>query len=245
MRIHVAFIPSDIDQAFDIHVGCVVIDMLRFTTTATQAIASGALAIHVAEDIETAQHRARACSSGQRPLLCGERDCHLIPGFDLGNSPYEFTPERVAGRELVFTTTNGTRAVQPTIGASVCLLASLVNLSAVVSRIVEIGLEDWWLICSGTNGKIAAEDVIAAGAVADRLGEIFGDHAELSQQAKIASIIWHLVQGDWFDLPKALQRFDGGLQLSGAGYLSDIDFACRIDTHTAVPTRPHGQSHFQ
>src|SRR5687768_921025 len=93
----------------------VVIDTLRFTSTACVALSVGARAIRVVSDIEEAR-RARA-GLPDRASLCGERGCVKIPGFEFGNSPLEYTQTNVAGRELIFSTTNGTVAVEAALPA--------------------------------------------------------------------------------------------------------------------------------
>ena len=110
---------------------------------------------------------------GSRPkvesgiILGGERGGLPIPGFDLGNSPAEYTRERVAGKTVVFTTTNGTRAMQRCKQASRVLLGAFVNFSAVCRELG--GVEQVVLVCAGTDGHVTREDTLFAGAVVDDL----------------------------------------------------------------------------
>ncbi len=142
----------------------IVIDTLRFTSTACVALSAGARSISVAAEVEAARQLGNLL--GPDALLCGERHCHRIEGFQLGNSPLEYTSERVKDRDLVFSTTNGTLAVAAAAGAQRILLASLLNRSAVVERIQQLQPEKVWILCAGTDGQIAAEDVLTAGAIA-------------------------------------------------------------------------------
>ena len=87
----------------------VVIDVLRASTTLIQALASGATAVYPVAEVDEARELAEAFR-GERVLLGGERGGRPIPGFDLGNSPCEYTPEVCRGARVIFTTTNGTRA---------------------------------------------------------------------------------------------------------------------------------------
>jgi 2-phosphosulfolactate phosphatase len=114
----------------------VVIDTLRFTSTACVALQAGADSICVAAEVDAA--RSMKADLGISTLLCGERHCHRIEGFQLGNSPLEYTSEVVAEHALVFSTTNGTRAVEAAKGAQQILLASLLNRAAIVD----------WICCS-------------------------------------------------------------------------------------------------
>src|SRR3954447_24007137 len=103
----------------------VVVDVLRATTTIVHALAAGARAVVPCLEVEEARQRAANLPAGSA-VLGGERQGLRIEGFDLGNSPTEYTPERVAGKTVVFTTTNGTRAMLHARGARRVVLGSLV-----------------------------------------------------------------------------------------------------------------------
>ena len=136
----------------------VVIDVLRATTTLTVARAHGALAVIPAGTIAEARAFAAA-----RPgaLLCGERDGRLVAGFDLGNSPFEYTRTRVAGKTLVFASTNGSQALRLAAGAKHVWIGAFVNATAVLERVA--GETDVVLIASGKLGEPAGEDLACAG----------------------------------------------------------------------------------
>jgi 2-phosphosulfolactate phosphatase len=138
----------------------VVIDVLRATTTLTVALANGARAVHAIESPEAARARA-AREPGA--LLCGERGGRILPGFDLGNSPFEYTPERVGGRTLLFASTNGSAAMARAAGARRTLLAAFVNATAVLERLRG---GDVVLVCAGKLGRFALEDAACAGYLA-------------------------------------------------------------------------------
>ena len=144
-----------------------VIDVLRATTTIVHALAAGARAIIPCGDVETAVTRAAVLPDSER-VLGGERQGVLIEGFDLDNSPLKYTQERVANRTVVFTTTNGTRALEMCLSADRILIAAFVNLSAVIR---ELAADDRpvHLVCAGNRGEESAEDVLCAGAIADGL----------------------------------------------------------------------------
>ena len=144
----------------------VVIDVLRATTTITAALAAGAREVIPCLEVDDARREAAILPPGQA-VLGGERGGLKIDGFDLGNSPSDYTPARVGHKSLVFTTTNGTRAMLHARAADEIWLAALVNLSAVVGRCAERKRID--LLCAGTGGKITREDVLLAGAIVARL----------------------------------------------------------------------------
>ncbi len=144
----------------------VVIDVLRASTVIVHALAAGACEVIPCLEIEDAPQVAARLPQGQA-ILGGERGGLPIAGFDLGNSPGEYTAERVSGKTVVFTTTNGTRAMQQCRQAKRVLIGALVNASAVVAA---LSADDHvHLLCAGTRGEITREDVLVAGLLADRL----------------------------------------------------------------------------
>ncbi|MCA9190205.1 MAG: 2-phosphosulfolactate phosphatase [Planctomycetales bacterium] len=213
----------------------VVIDTFRFTTTATKALASGAASVLVAKDIEQA-HCLYEVLGKPRPLLCGERHCNKIEGFDLGNSPLEFTKDQVAQRTLIFTTTNGTRAVQACANADSIFLGCLRNRSSLCQLLNLENDLDIHIVCAGTDGNIALEDSITAGAIVKQLVsqyEIGSDATNLSLQAWLA-ISSTLESGDAFHIPLPLLQAQGGHNLVAQGYERDIEYAIELDVEPAV-----------
>lgn len=142
----------------------VVIDVLRAATTVATALANGARAVIPFETIEETVMRAKAYARGE-VLLAGERRMVRPESFDLGNSPLEYTPDVVAGRTILYSTTNGTAALTATHGARHCFFAAFVNAAATVAgvrRAVQDGA-DVTVICSGHEKHLALEDVVCAG----------------------------------------------------------------------------------
>ncbi|MGD0208887.1 MAG: 2-phosphosulfolactate phosphatase [Verrucomicrobiota bacterium] len=152
---------------------CVVFDVLRATSTFVTALHHGAKAIVPVSEI------AEALALRQKQpdvLLGGERDGVRIRAtqtggidFDLGNSPREYTPEKVRGKMIVSTTTNGTRALRACTGAQTVLAASFLNLTATAQFIRQLQPAQIVLVCAGTRENIATEDVLAAGALCELL----------------------------------------------------------------------------
>lgn len=149
---------------------CVVFDVLRATSTFVTALQNGAREIIPVSEIPEAIQFKK-----QRPevLLGGERQGVRISAggvdFDLGNSPREYTPEKVRGKTIVSTTTNGTRALRACAGAKVILAASFLNLNATAEFLRQHRFESVLLVCAGTGENPADEDIIAAGALVDAL----------------------------------------------------------------------------
>lgn len=140
----------------------VVVDLVRASTTICHALAAGARDVvpfvEVAETLHAAAlyHRADV-------LLGGERGGERIEGFDLGNSPQEYTPEVVFGRRILFTTTNGTRALRHAHLGNRVVIGAVVNLAAVVASVSKSENVD--ILCAGTAGHVTREDILAAGAI--------------------------------------------------------------------------------
>jgi len=148
---------------------CVVFDILRATSTIATALHNGAREVLVVSEIA----EALALRAG-RPslLLAGEREGQRIPAsltgsidFDLGNSPREFTRERVRDRSIVITTTNGTRAINSCRWASTILTASFLNLTATAGLLRASEPERIRLVCAGTGDDFSFEDTLGAGAL--------------------------------------------------------------------------------
>jgi 2-phosphosulfolactate phosphatase len=179
---------------------------------------------------------------GDGPLLGGERGGVQIPGFDLGNSPEEYTRERVAGRTIVFTTTNGTQAMMACRAAHRVLLGAFVNLSAVCHELSRsIAAEPQrsiGLLCAGTRGEVTREDALLAGAIVDELSRQFPAQLETNDQADLAGDAWRsaverMHSGE--PLAEILRHSRGGRNLLELGQERDIEIAAHIDRLDAVP----------
>jgi 2-phosphosulfolactate phosphatase len=169
VRVDVVFTP---DEAGAAPTG-IVIDVIRATSTICQALASGYERVFCAAEMEEARALREAFGEG---VLGGESKAVRIPGFDLGNSPREYVEP--AGRTLILSTTNGTRAVVAT--AQRCervLVASLLNVSAVVEAARDAG-ENALVVCAGVQGTLALDDAFVAGRIVELLGWERTDAAE-------------------------------------------------------------------
>jgi 2-phosphosulfolactate phosphatase len=168
---------------------CVVFDVLRATSTFVTALHNGAKAIIPVSEIS----EALAIKKKQPDvLLGGERNGVRISAegidFDLGNSPREHTPEKIRGKTIVSTTTNGTRALRACVGAKTILAASFLNLKATTEFLQQKNFENILLVCAGTRENPADEDIIVAGAFCeilsgDKTVGIIADSAQIALHA--------------------------------------------------------------
>lgn len=209
---------------------CIVFDVLRATSTILTALSNGATAILPVRTIE----EALSCH-GRDPsvMLAGERGgvriTQAVSGgaaFDFGNSPREFLRDRVEGRRIVMTTTNGTRAIKACEKASRVFVGALLNRAALVRRIRLLKPARLLLVCSGTGEEIAMEDVLGAGALAYALqadaGTCVGDGWRVAA---------NLYTSSKPDLLGALTATKNGLRLAGMPSLApDLEVCSAIDS---------------
>ncbi len=167
MQLDVLFTRRDLEAACPSLEGatCVVIDVLRASTTIIQALSSGAGPIYIAGSPEEAfELRERI---GRSVMLCGERNGLIIPGFDLGNSPLEYTEAAVSGKTLIFASTNGSKTLLACAGADEVLIGGFTNLYSLLD---EVRLsERLFLVCSGKLERFSIEDAVCAGMIIDQL----------------------------------------------------------------------------
>nr|WP_211176283.1 2-phosphosulfolactate phosphatase family protein [Brasilonema sp. UFV-L1] len=187
----------------------IAVDVLRATTTMATVLAVGGEAVQVFSDLEQLMAVSEKYSP-QKRLRAGERGGSKVPGFDLGNSPLDCTPELVKGRRLFISTTNGTRALQRIQDAKVVLAAAFVNRATVVRYVLEKQPETVWIVGSGWEGSFSLEDTACAGAIAHSIlqqtnlppdeqagnDEVFGAIALYSQwQDNLLGLFHHASHG--------------------------------------------------
>ncbi len=221
----------------------VVIDLLRASSTICVALANGAKQVIPCLEVDEARQIAeRLRQTGDTPLLGGERNAVRIEGFDLGNSPSEYMTN-VAGRTVVFTTTNGTKAMNRCHQAERVLIGCFLNVAELAEEIENFS-GPCHLICAGTKGKITREDVLAAGAIAERLfEEETVDEARQNDQARIAVAAWRDAMRRAFGdvdrerqvLAETLRDTQGGRNLIAAKLEQDIVDCAQLDSLSVVP----------
>ena len=222
VRVDVVLLPKHLEPRHLDGRTVVVFDVLRATTTMAAALSGGVEEIRVFGSLDDAA-RAAAAHRGAR-ILCGEENCLPPAGFDLGNSPGAFRHELHAGRTAYMSTTNGTRAIVAARAAANIFTGAIVNASA-VARAVSAAGADVTLLCAGTGGAVAMEDVIGAGAVMAALAR----NSPISPESDTALIARRLYEAVAHDLRAALTESLGGRNVIAAGLLEDIDFAARLD----------------
>ncbi len=205
---------------------CVVFDILRATTSMVTALAAGAESIipvaNIPEALAIRDERPEVLLAGERNGLRIRADQTGSIDFDLGNSPREFTPDRVQNRTIVMTTTNGTRALRACQNARSVLVSSFLNLRATTNWLREANPSHLVLVCGGTYEEPALEDTLAAGAVCERIWPQFaGGH--ISDSAEIARRLYPLLQGNLLD---AMKHARNGRRLLAHPELKDDVWLC-------------------
>lgn len=216
------------------HRSVVVIDVLRASTTIIHALVNGASQVIPCETIEQAQAAAEKYPASER-LLGGERGGVQIEGFDLGNSPFSYSADVVSGKTVIFTTTNGTYALQKCGQAEEVLIGSFANLSAIVAQLLA-AQRSIHLLCAGTNREMTAEDILYAGAVVHNLLELqpekFACHGV---QAQLALDFYGTRGRDHELFSRTMKESLGGQNLISLGMERDIERAMEIDLYDLVP----------
>lgn len=209
----------------------VVIDVVRATTVIVEALAAGVRAIYPTVSMEEAIRLAQTMGR-EDTLLCGERRGLKIEGFDLGNSPSEFTPERVDGCRLVMSTTNGTRALWAAQNATRVVIAAFTNLTAVAKSVA--GASEVVLVCAGKEGGFALDDALCAG----HLVQALITHQPKGREAPVlddASRAVHALASHFVPDVSFLEASAAGAALLEVGLGADLAACARLDLHEIVP----------
>ena len=215
---------------------CVVFDVLRATSSIVTALGNGASAVipvaEISEALEIRRARPAVLLGGERGGLKIGADQTGGIAFDLGNSPAEYTRDVVAGRTIVVTTTNGTRALRACVGARSIVVACFLNLSAAAEFVVRQGPEHVLLVCAGTGDGVSLEDVIAAGAFCDQVCSAMTG-CEVSDSAEVTRRAYRQSKDD---LPAAVRSSRNARRLlANAALRDDVALCLRRDCYSGVP----------
>jgi 2-phosphosulfolactate phosphatase len=215
----------------------VVIDVLRASTTIVTALAHGAARVRPVLTVE----EARALAAGAGVLLGGERGGLKIDGFDLGNSPREYSRDRVGGRSIVITTTNGTAALAACREAHAVLVGAVVNAAAVAAAVRRLATTssttDVHLVCAGTDGSPSGEDLLGAGAILAAAAPAGPDDV-LDASARAARDAFRRVAAaadPRAALVAEFHRAPGGANLVALGMEADLAACAARDSVGTVP----------
>ncbi|GAC1391310.1 MAG: 2-phosphosulfolactate phosphatase [Ktedonobacteraceae bacterium] len=230
MQLRIFFNPVDMSvvesSTNDIYI---VLDVIRATTTLATVFDSGATRVYAANSLEQARDAAKLFP---HRLLCGERNVQPVPGFDYGNSPAQFAQIDLTGRELILTTTNGTRAFYACPTSSTRLAGSFYNAYAVTARALTLAQEkgsNVVVVCAAEANFFALDDAVCAGYLAFELQRQY-PHIKVSEDAHAAQALYEA-----FTLPKLIDFAHSARQVLDANMGQDLDYCMKIDGSPTVP----------
>ena len=213
----------------------VVLDILFATTTMVTALAHGATDIIPVLDEAAARAQGKRLAEGSF-VLAGELYAETLPGF-AHPAPLSLLEHGVAGKTVVYSTTNGTVALTQCTGASSVYCGALLNAGAIVERVLERHPRETVLIvCSGSGNNFNFEDFYGAGCFVERLAERLGPAADLSDAAKAARLVYRNAR-----TPPALLDCRVGRMMVAKGLAREVEFACRVDAFPVVPALEEGR----
>ena len=208
-----------------------VIDVLRASTSIAVALHHGARSVVPVQDADEAIAIAKQFERGE-VKLAGERKMLSIPGFDMGNSPLEFTADAIGGRTVVISTTNGTRALLALQGARDIVVAAYVNHEAVSAMLrAAARSNDISIVCAGTEGHFSLEDAACAGRYVRSLTQR-GASMTVNDAARACALIDEKY-GD--NIAKIFEDSSHGQALAEAGFGDDLVACAALDSHPVIP----------
>lgn len=230
MQLHIYFTPTDLKMVKtsmdDIYI---VIDLIRATTSITAILESGASHVFVADTLEQAR---QAVEMHPGRLLCGERNALPLPGFAYGNSPAQFAQLDLTGRELILTTTNGSRAFYACPEQSIRLAGCFYNGLAVVTRALALAQQrnsDIVLVCAAESNRFALDDATCAGYLATEIQRLHPS-IENSDSIYAATALYHTYP------PSELAKYGHSAQsVIKLGLQADVDFCMMVSKSRCVP----------
>jgi 2-phosphosulfolactate phosphatase len=208
----------------------VVIDVLRASTSIITALGNGAKEVIPVATVESAVKISGNLAAGAT-LLGGERNGRIIEGFHLGNSPAEYTADRVRGKSIVFSTTNGSQALVKSRYAQELIVCGFVNIGAVRDQLGDRD-RDIAVVCAGRNGDFSMEDTVCCGMLVQLMLEIHGDDLPLGDAARAAQVLY---RAHGKNILRMLKATEHGRYLEEIGFGGDLRLCADVDGVPVVP----------
>jgi len=224
-RLEVCLSPAIYSKHADDQNLVVIVDILRATSSICAAIHNGVKSIIPVATIDEAREmKARGY------MVASERDGYVLDFADFGNSPFNFIPEIVEGREIVYSTTNGTRCIHMASHSKAVVIGSFLNLSALADWLIQQD-SPVLIFCASWKDRFSLEDTVFAGALAERL--LKSGKYETICDATLASIdLWNLAKDD---LHKYIQKAAQKNRLAAKGLDDCIEYCLTADQTGVVP----------
>lgn len=230
INVNVHFTPSHIDEMALKDKNVVVIDVLRASTTVVSALYNGAKEIIPVSNVESVV-KISSSLFGDATLRAGERNGKMIEGFNLGNSPPEYTEDIVKGKTIILLTTNGSGAMVKGRYAKNLVVAGFVNLSSVVAFLEELD-SDVVIICSGKENRFCLEDTVCAGRLINLLSDRKAGRVVTHDAGEAATILDKTVGKH---ILKMLKNSEHGRYLTNIGFADDLKACAATDSMPILP----------
>lgn len=211
----------------------VMIDVLRASSTIASALSNGAKGVIPVADMATGSRISQEMDSA-KVLLCGEKNGVKIEGYDLGNSPLDYTRDRVSGKTIILNTTNGTKALKRSLQARQVVIGSFLNLGSVVEYLGD--KEDIAFVCAGWRGRMSLEDLLCAGNI---IYEIIGNTLPETafDGAKVALGLYEKFSDD---IEQTVQSSNHGRRLQNIIDEGDFMYCCKVNQLQVLPVMKDG-----
>jgi len=233
MKIDLSFNAVQFDELQLREKNVIVLDVLRASTTITIALKNGAREIIPVASIESAV-KISGSLFGEVTLRGGERNGKIIEGFNLGNSPLEYSETAVKGKSIIYCTTNGSVAMAKSRYARTLAVGSFINLTT-TTNFIRDGKKDFLFICAGranTVGNFSLEDAVCAGMMIQNLLKTESLEVELSDSAKAAYAVSKTYGRS---IHKMLKTSEHGKFLIELGFVEDLKICAQVDSVPVLP----------
>ncbi|BBE16969.1 2-phosphosulfolactate phosphatase [Aquipluma nitroreducens] len=224
-RLEVCLSPAIYDKHADDHNIVVIVDILRATSTICAAIHNGVKSIIPVATVEEAREMKQ-----QGYMVASERDGYVLDFADFGNSPFNFTPEIVGGKEIVYSTTNGTRCIHLASHSKAVVIGSFLNISVLTNWLIQQNAPIL-IFCASWKDRFSLEDTVYAGALAERLMNS-GKFETICDGVTASIDLWSLAKNDLFAyIQKAAQKS----RLASKGLDDCIEYCLTDDLCPVIP----------
>jgi 2-phosphosulfolactate phosphatase len=214
----------------------VIIDVLRFTTSACAALMAGAKGVVPCVGPGEAGEMWSKIGA-DLAVLAGERDGKKIENFELGNSPLEFTEEKVGDKIVVMTTTNGTSVFNRLHNAGEVFCCGLVNVSLVANRVASIQ-ENVAIVCAGRDGGFSIEDTLCGGMLIHLLMTTHKKRVTMSDAGSLALLLY---RSNRTAIKQTIQQGEHSRFLAELGFAADVEVAAEVDSMPVLPVLREGR----
>ncbi|MHB1316116.1 MAG: 2-phosphosulfolactate phosphatase [Christensenellales bacterium] len=212
----------------------IILDTLRASTTIVTAMNNGCKQVIPVSEVEEAVNSSNSMGRAHT-VLGGERETMKIPGFDLGNSPLDYTEEAMQNKQLVFTSSNGTKAILRARLAKNVLIGAMINDRAVAEKAVSLG-DDIAIVCAGTEGQLSLDDLLTAGSIITLICNMRSD-VDLDDAATLAKEVFASAKDD---LVNEIKKSAHCKKLIKKGFKCDVEYCLQRNIVKSVPVYSEG-----